>query len=272
MRTKTFAFLSLLLMFVAARAQGDLSTISAPGTPNSRERDIRKECIPTWMFQATYSFQMPMTADTKALFGNNHTIGGSVYYKTNKNWLFSVNGNYLSGNKVKISRRDLFGEILDLNDEIITGDGIYGSYALFERGVHFQLTCGKMFAFRKPNPNSGIFVQGGLGYIVSWIRTEFGSYASPPKPLNDDYRYGYDRKRGGFAYSASVGYLFMSSTRVFNFSVAVEYVGAITTPMREWDFNLKAKDTKVYNDGYLGIRAAIYIPTYRRMPADYYYY
>ena len=264
--------LSFMLMLTAARAQGDLSTISAPGASRSQGRDIKKECIPTWMFQVTYAFQVPMMDDTKELFGNNHTVGGSVYYKTNKNWLFSFNGNYISGNKVNISRSDLFGEILDLNGEIITGDGIYGSYALFERGVHLQLTGGKMFAFKKPNPNSGIFVQGGLGYIVSWIRTEFGSYASPPKPLNDDYRYGYDRKRGGFAYSASVGYLFLSSTRIFNFSVAVEYVGAITMPMREWDFNLRAKDTKVYNDGYFGIRAAIYIPTYKRMPAEYYYY
>lgn len=272
MKSRILLIIIILASF-GAKTQEDLSRLNTYGaSKNNSYRDIKKECIPTWMFQATYSFQMPMTADTKELFGNNHTVGGSVYYKTNKNWLFSFNGNYISGNKVNISRSDLFGEILDLNGEIITGDGIYGSYALFERGVHLQLTGGKMFAFKKPNPNSGIFVQGGLGYIVSWIRTEFGSYASPPKPLNDDYRYGYDRKRGGFAYSASVGYLFLSSTRIFNFSVAVEYVGAITTPMREWDFNLRAKDTKVYNDGYFGIRAAIYIPTYKRMPAEYYYY
>lgn len=272
MKARVFAALSLVFMFFAAEAQDDLQRISAPGKTQSSGRDIKHECVPTWMFQVTYSYQFAMSKDTKDLYGNNNTIGGSVYYKTNKNWLFSFNGNYISGNNVKINRSTLFGEILDLNGEIITGDGIYGSYALFERGVHFQLTAGKMFAFKKPNPNSGIFVQGGLGYLENRIRTEFGSYASPPQALNGDYRYGYDRKRGGFAYSLSVGYLFMSSTRVLNFSISVEYVGAYTKPMREWDFNLKAKDTNSYNDGYLGIRAAIYIPTYKRMPAAYYYY
>ena len=42
--------------------------------------------------------------------------------------------------------------------------------------------------------------------------------------------------------------------------------------MREWDFNLMMKDTNNYIDQYMGIRLSIYIPTYRRMPAEYYYH
>ena len=227
--------------------------------------DIKREKISTWMFQATYAYQFP-GQDTKVLYKNNNSIGGSVCYKTDNNWMFSFNGNFISGNKVNITREELFGDILD-----ITGDGIYGSYALFERGAHFQLKAGKIFPVLSPNPNCGFFVSGGIGYLFNRIRTEFGSYASPPPALADDYLYGYDRMRGGFAWSGEIGYLFLSNSRIFNFSLSLEFTQAYTKSLRKWDFNLMKKDTNHYIDQYIGIRAAIYIPTYKRKPAEYYY-
>lgn len=233
--------------------------------------DIKSDRVSTFMFQATYAYQFP-GQDTKVLYKNNNTVGGGIYYKTESNWLFSFNGNFISGNNVNITREEVFGDVLDNNDEIITGDGIYGSYALFERGAHFQVKVGKIFPVIAPNPNSGFFVQGGLGYLFNRLRTEFGSYASPPPALAGDYPYGYDRMRGGFAWSGEIGYLYMSSSRVLNFSLSLEFIQAYTQPMREWDFNLMQKDTNSYVDQYVGIRAAIYIPTYKRKPAEYYYY
>ena len=232
--------------------------------------DIKSEKISTWMFQATYAYQFP-GQDTKVLYNNNNSIGGSVCFKTDNNWMFSFNGNFISGNKVNITREELFGDILDNNGEIITGDGIYGSYALFERGAHFQLKAGKIFPVLSPNPNCGFFVQGGIGYLFNRIRTEFGSYASPPPAMAGDYPYGYDRMRGGFAWSGEIGYLFLSNSRILNFSLSLEFTQAYTKSLRKWDFNLMKKDTNHYIDQYIGIRAAIYIPTYKRKPAAYYY-
>lgn len=235
------------------------------------QRDIRKECISTTMFSAAYSYQFP-GKDTKILYGNNSTVGASVNYKTDKNWWWSLNGNFIFGDKINASREDILGIILDSNGELITGDGIYGSYALFERGYNIQAKAGKVFDFLSHNPNSGFFVSGGLGYLLNRVRIEFSSYASTPHNLADDYRYGYDRMRGGFAYSGEVGYLFMSSSRVFNFSLSFEFIQAHTKSLREWDFNLMGPDTNSYIDRYMGIRFAVYIPTYKRMPAEYYYY
>lgn len=234
------------------------------------QKDIKKAPISTFMFQATYSYQFP-GADTKVLFGNNSTIGGSLCYKTGKNWLWSFNGNFIFGNNLNISRHDLLGVILTSDNELISGDGIYSSYSLFERGYHFQAKVGKVFSVLAPNPNCGFFVNIGLGYVSTRIRSEFSSYITPPANLADDYRYGYDRMRGGFAYSGEIGYLYLSNSRILNFSVSFEFIQAHTNPMREWDFNLMKKDTDSYLDRFCGIRIAIYIPTYRRMPAEYYY-
>ena len=78
--------------------------------------------------------------------------------------------------------------------------------------------------------------------------------------------------RGGFAYSGEIGYLFLSNSRVFNFSISLEFNQAHTKPMRQWDFNLMGPDNNTYIDRYYGIRFAIYIPTYKRMPDEFYYY
>lgn len=250
-----FLFLVLTIFPLAGKAQ----------------KDIKKSCISTVLFQATYAYQFP-GLDTKVLYGNNSSVGGSVIYKTDKNWLWSFNGNFIFGDNINISRPELMGIILTSSGEIVTGDGIYGSFALFERGAHFQAKVGKVFSILSPNPNCGFFVNGGLGYLFNRIRCEFGSYASPPANLSGDYLYGYDRMRGGFAYSGEIGYMYMSNSRVLNFSISLEFVQAHTKPLREWDFNLMMKDTNSYVDRYWGIRFSIYIPTYKRMPAEYYYY
>lgn len=235
------------------------------------QRDIRKECVSTTMFSATYSYQFP-GADTKILYKNNSTVGASVVYKTNKNWLWSANANFIFGEQIRASREEILGIILDGSGELITGDGIWGSYAMFERGYCLQAKVGKIFNVCAPNPNCGFFLNVGAGYLMNRIRIEFSSYASTPPNIADDYRYGYDRMRGGFAHTGEIGYMYMSNSRVLNFSLSFEFTEAFTKPMRQWDFNLMGPDLKTYLDRYYGIRLSIYIPTYKRMPAEYYFY
>ena len=67
------------------------------------QRDITKECVPTAMFSATYSYQFP-GADTKILYGDNSTIGASFLYKTDKNWLWTANANFIFGDQLNASR------------------------------------------------------------------------------------------------------------------------------------------------------------------------
>ena len=235
------------------------------------QKDIKKECVPTTMFSATYSYQFP-GADTKDLYKNNSTIGASVIYKTNRNWLWTANANFNFGEEIRASREEILGIILDGSGNLITGDGIWGSYAMFERGWHLQGKVGKIINVCAPNPNCGFFFNVGAGYLLNRIRIEFSSYASTPPNLADDYRYGYDRMRGGFAHSGEFGYMYMSNSRILNFSLSFEFTEAFTKSLREWDFNLMGPDLKSYVDRYYGIRLSIYIPTYKRMPSEYYYY
>ena len=247
-------------------------------------RNIAKEAIPVTMFQVTYGALFP-GLDTKSSFGFTNNIGGSVIYKTQNNWLFTANGNFIFGNQIKGDRIDILGEgITTYEGEVIGGGGLATSLALFQRGLHFQAEIGKLISFM-PNPNSGFFIQAGVGYLRNRIRIDYQiETQNPPYPLMDDYQYGYDQMRGGFALHAEAGYLILSNTRIYNFSVSLEATYAKTRPLRDYDFRVFLDEngepysmgytdkSQRFNDLYYGIRLSWMIPTYQRQPDAYYYY
>lgn len=244
----------------------------------AQPKDIMKESIPVAMFQVTYAFHFP-ALDQKVTYGVSNTIGGSFVYKTESNWLFTANGNYIFGKKVKGDRIDVFGEgITTVNGEITGGSGSYAGFSINQRGVHFQAEAGKLFPIW-PNPNSGIFVQAGIGYLMNRIRVDFQRETyNTPYVVYEDYEYGYDRMRGGSALHLEAGYLYLSDSRITNVSVSLEMTYARTRDFREYDFRVfdgvpvgYTDPNKRYNNLYYGIRVTWNIPTYQRQPEAFYY-
>jgi hypothetical protein len=247
-------------------------------------KDIMKDPIPVAMFQVTYAFHFP-ALDTKELYGVSHNVGGSFVYKTESNWLFTANGNAILGNKMHIDRLQIFGEGIT-NDfgEIIGGAGSFATLQVNQRGLHIQGEVGKLVPFG-PNPNSGFFVQAGLGFLCNRIRVDYPvTLLNPPYQVDGDYRFGYDRMRGGPALHVETGYLLLNDSRLLNLSVSLEATYARTRDFREYDFRVFTNPEtgimepvgptdphKRYNDFYYGIRVSWNIPTYQRQPEAYYY-
>lgn len=247
-------------------------------------KDIMKDPIPVAMFQATYAFHFP-GLDTKDIYGVSNNVGGGFVYKTESNWLFTANGNFIFGNKLNIDRVEIFGEgITTEGGEIIGGSGSYSTFDIGQRGLHFQAEVGKLFSVG-PNPNSGIFVQAGLGYLRNRIRVAYPrAMLNTPYQVDGDYQYGYDRMRGGPALHLEAGYLLLNDTRMLNASISFEVTYARTRSLRDYDFRVFTNpDTGVmepvgyidpskrFNDLYYGIRVTWNIPTYERQPQEYYY-
>ena len=246
-------------------------------------RDIEHEVVPTTLFQFTYAALLP-GLDTRTDYGFSNNIGGSVIYKTGGNWLFTANGNFLFGNQLKDSRQQILGDgITNSDGDIIGGGGLPVAMAFFQRGFHFQAEVGKLFSLG-PNPNCGIFVQMGAGYLMNRIKIEYQIEAqNPPQPLLGDYQYGYDRMRGGFALHAETGYLLMSNSKLYNFTLSLEVTYARTRSLRDYDFRVFYDEdnqphimgyndkNKRFNDLYYGIRVSWMFPTYQRQPEAFYY-
>lgn len=247
-------------------------------------KDIMKEPIPVLMFQVSYGFQLP-ALDTRKQYGFNHSLGGSIVYKTESNWLMAANGNFIFGNKMNQDRITIFGEgITTVDGEITGGSGSYSLFLVTQRGFHLQAEIGKLFPFG-PNPNCGFFVQAGLGYLRQRTHIDFPyDEQNTPHVVFKDYEYGYDRMRGGPAFHLESGYLFLSDTRMLNVSVSFEVTYARTRELRDYDFRVFTNPetgvmepvgytdpNKRYNDLYYGIRVTWNVPTYQRQPDEFYY-
>ena len=246
--------------------------------------DIMKTPIPVSMFQATYAFHIP-GMDTKKLYGVSHNVGGGFVYKTATNWLWTANANFIVGSRLKGDRVEIFGEGITTDvGEIVGGSGSYATLEISQRGMHLQAELGKLFPYG-PNPNSGFFVQGGLGYLRNRIRVDYQqAVLNTPYQVDGDYKYGYDRMRGGPAVHLETGYLLLNDTRLLNVSVSLEVTYARTRDLRDYDFRVFTNQEtgvmepvgptdpkKRYNDLYYGIRVTWNIPTYQRQPEEFYY-
>ena len=229
---------------------------------------IRDSVISTSMIYGTYSLQFP-GGDLAKLFGSNSTVGAGFMFKTKKNWIFGVEGNYLFGGTVK-NQDSILSKISTKDGFVIDANGYYTDILFSERGYSFFGKFGKLFPVLSPNPNSGITVLAGAGYIQDKIRIHNTSNTAPQ--VYGDYKKGYDRLNSGIAVTGSVGYLFMSNTRLLNMYLGFEFTQAWTAFRRERNFDTGKKDESSLSTQFYGIKFKWIIPLYRRMPREYYIY
>ena len=230
--------------------------------------NIHDSIIFTPLISATFGYQFP-GGDLARQFGSNSSIGGSIMFKTKTNWLFGAEGNFMFGQTVKNS--DSLLKIISTEQGfVIDANGYYADMVYYERGFNFFAKFGKVIPLLAPNPNSGFTLVAGAGYIQDKIRIHNPGNTAPQ--LLGDYKKGYDRLNGGIALTGSVGYMYLSSARLVNFSLAFEFMQAWTKPYRERDFDTGLKDTRSFSSQFYTVRVSWIIPLYRRVPKEFYMY
>ena len=229
---------------------------------------IRDSVIFTPLIYATYGYQLP-GGDLAKQFGGNSSIGGGFILKTKHNWMFGLEGNFMFGQSVKNSD-SLLRNISTREGFIIDANGYVADVVYYERGFNFFAKFGKVIPLLAPNPNSGFTILAGAGYIQDKIRIHNPGNTAPQ--LLGDYKKGYDRLNGGIAVSGALGYMYLSSSRLLNFSVSLEFMQAWTNPYRERDFDTGIQDKRKLSSQFYTIRVFWMIPLYRRMPKEFYLY
>ncbi|MFH1319970.1 MAG: hypothetical protein ABII90_04865 [Bacteroidota bacterium] len=216
------------------------------------------------MISATYAYHFP-GGDLVNRFGDNSSVGAAFSIKTNNNWIFGIDGNFLFGNNVK--EGGILDGISTEKGEIIDEDGGYAEINFLERGLLTSFKLGKLFSFIGPNRNSGLAIIGSAGLLQHKIRIE-----THAPQLNDDYKKGYDRLTNGFALSEFIGYLYMGNKRMINLFIGFEFTQAWTQNRRSYNFEAMEKDETKRFDILSGIKIGWVIPFYKRVPDEYYYY
>jgi|FLOH01.1.fsa_nt_gi hypothetical protein len=223
--------------------------------------------IAAFVPHVSYSYQFS-GGDIAKRFGNNSTIGGGVRYKTSKNLIFSFDGNFIFGSQVKNADSILW--MVETHDGfIIDGNGTYALYALYERGFNFNVSFGKIFPVLNPNPNSGLMVTAGVGYMVTRMKIDNQHRTAPQ--ISDDYARGYDMLIGGVSLNQFIGWFYIGNSKFTNFYAGFEFHQAFTHSLRDWDFSTMQKDNNSYIDFFTGIKVGWMLPIYKRAPNKYYY-
>ena len=227
---------------------------------------VKDSSIATPFVGVSYGFQMP-GGDLVKRFGNSSSIAGNLDFKSYKYWTFGINGSYFFGKKVKES---LFDSIDTSTGAIINKLGEYADVRTFERGFTISGTIGRMFPFKKPNPNSGIMFNVGFGFMQHKIRIETIDNNVPQ--LSTAYKKGYDRLSNGFMLSENLGYLYLSDNRLVNIYFGFECMEGFTQNRRSFDYELMKKDTQKRLDILYGAKIAWVLPLYKKAPQEFYTY
>jgi hypothetical protein len=229
---------------------------------------VRDSSIVVPMIYATYAYQLPV-GDLAKRFGGNSTIGGGFMIKTRSNWLFAAEGNYIFGSNIK-NGDSLLRNIANSDGFVINANGYYAEIGFAETGFNVLGKFGKLFPIISPNPNSGPLIMIGGGFMQDKIRIHDGDNTAPQ--LQGDYKKGYDRLNNGWILSGTIGYLYLSDSRLINFFVGFEFLQAWTKYKRARNFDTGLQDNSSLSTQYYGVKVKWMIPLYKRRPKDYYLY
>ena len=204
--------------------------------------------------------------DLAKRFGANISTGASFIWKTKHNVLFTAEGSYFFGRNVK---ENILSQMQNDNGSITDNEGYPADLRVTERGWNIYGNVGYLFSKLGNNPNSGLFVTVGLG----WMQHKIKLYDANQKiaAVNGDLKKGYDRLSGGIGFSQFIGYKYISNNRLANFYAGFEFYEATTQSFRGFNYDTGLPDTQKRFDMLTGIRFGWILPLYKRVK-DFYYY
>jgi hypothetical protein len=216
---------------------------------------------------ASYTVQFPF-ADMADRFGINSNLGGSFYFKMSHNILIGAEANYLFGGDVR--EDTILNYLFTTSGSLIGVDGLYETVILSERGYAFWGKIGKIIPVFHSNPNSGITLIVGGGFLQHKIKLEDPDNTLPY--VQGDYAKGYDRLTNGGAISQYVGYTHFDKRKLLNFSIGFEAMEAFTKNRRDFNFDQMGTDNSNRLDVLIGIKITFIVPFYGGQEERFYSY
>lgn len=228
-------------------------------------QNLKDSCYAIPIVGLHFSGQMP-AADLKTRFGNTGNVGVPVLYKTRKNWIIGIEGNYFFGKTVK--EQNLLSNMKNAEGTITANDGAPGRLRINERGWNTFVTFGKILPFFNKNKNCGPVVWAGIGYMQHKVNLYDVGKNLPQ--LRGDLRKGYDRKTGGIAFTQFIGYMYLSNNRLTNFYAGFEFNEGFTKGIRGYQYDTMQSDEAKRTDIQVGFRIGWALPLYKRIKEFYY--
>jgi hypothetical protein len=199
-------------------------------------------------------------------FGFTNYLGGSFTIKTENNMTYGISGAGYFGNDVRVP--NLLHGMLNDKGNVLDDNAIVSTVLFLQRGYQITFEVGKIFHVGKVNPNSGIYLNLGLGYNSNWIRIENQKNTIPQ--LSKEAKKYYDRKVAGIMFTEYIGYQYFSNKGMANFTAGFEFMQGINSDFRTYNIDDKAAVDGNYLDLYFGIKVGWLILFRKTMSTAYY--
>lgn len=219
------------------------------------------------MVYPAIGFQVP-GGDLADRFGFNSAVGPGIQLKTRSNWIFLADFNYLFGNRIR--EDSLIQNLLNHDGFVINDEGRVADISFFQRGFYTSFRIGKVIPVFGSNPNSGLLVNAGAGFMQHNIHIKVEDNLA--SALKGDYKKGYDRLTNGFSTVQFIGYMHVGKSNLANFFAGFEFVQAWTQNRRSMNFDTMQRDDRERFDSLIGFKAGWIIPFRKRAARDFYYY
>lgn len=229
------------------------------------QRNLRDSSLNLPIIGMNYKFNST-SGDISDLWGFNHEIGVSVDNKFKNGLTLGVTSGFIFGDQLRDS--SMFLGLVNEFGSITSLGGNPAGILFLMRGMTANVNTGYVFNKLGHNPNSGLWLQFGAGFLMHKIRIE-SLYDDVPQ-LEGDYRKGYDRLHMGFQTRQFIGYLFQADRRFLNFYAGFECIQGFTSNQRNYNFDLGGPDPGSKLDFLWGAKVGWMIPIYKRAPKEYY--
>ena len=234
--------------------------------PCYAQHGLRDTIITVVPITLSYAYQLPQ-GDMATRFGPNSNLGLSAGVKFKNNYYLGVEGSFIFGNR--INDNSMLNQLITDNGVIVDQNGEPATVLLYERGYTLMLTAGKVMPIVGPNPNSGLLLKIGGGYLRHKIRIETQNNVVPA--LEDEYLKGYDRLTAGPAAMVFIGYQHFGNNRFINFVIGFELNTAFTHNLRPYNFDTGKTDDDQRVDGLNGLRFGWTLPLHKAADDRIYY-
>jgi hypothetical protein len=208
--------------------------------------------------QFNYGVGLP-AGDLAKRFGIHQLLGtGAEFHFFQKNIILGGDINYFFGKNVK---ENPTATLVNVQNYIYGADRGISTVLLRERGVAWRGYLGKIFPIgTRKEALHGIRANLGVGWTQHKIRLQDDS--NQIVQIQGDYQKGYDRLTGGLTTSQFIGYQYLANNRRINFMAGFEFYQVFGKSLRDWDFDLKSKNTDKRLDLLNNFRVTWILPFY----------
>jgi len=200
-------------------------------------------------------------------FGFNNTLGGDIGFKLKNNLEFGVSGGFIFGSKFK--QNEIFKGITTDFGSVTSQSGAPADIFYYMRGGSGHAHIGYVFTKLGNNPNSGLWINVGAGFLMHKIRIEHNY--DDIFQLVGDYKKGYDKLTVGFSTRQFIGYLYQADYKFMNFYAGFEFIQGFTQNVRNYNFDSKGPENEMRLDMLSSFKIGWMIPIYKRQVQQYYY-